>query len=319
MTSSQPKISIIIPVFNRGTLLPYTLDSILLQTYTDWECILVDDLSTDDSFSVMEQYQKKDKRFKIYKRPEIVKKGANACRNYGFLQSLGLYIKWFDSDDIMLPKHLDIAYKTLVDEGLDFVVTDTINFSHETGELLDKPYDFDRNTAVVSSKNFAQHAMGWITDDFLGTRSIVENIRFNEHIITDGDEYNFFVTLLQQPFKGRLLLDVLTHRRIHNASLTKINDEHSKAYVSKIATIKYQTAKDLVVYKDTELIKWFLSGYMQNAYKNALLKQHVPYTKPAFTLICHYFSVFKGCVFVMALFMARYFNKGYHVMKYARS
>ncbi|WP_370479364.1 glycosyltransferase family 2 protein [Tamlana flava] len=319
MVNNQPEISIIIPVFNRASLLPQTLDSILKQTFTNWECILVDDLSVDESYYVMGQYQNKDNRFKIFKRPNHLKKGANACRNFGFLKSSGDLIKWFDSDDIMLPKHLEIAHKKLIENNLDFVVTDTVNFSHETGELLGKPYEFDRDTAVISAKSFAWHKIGWITDDFLGTRQIVENVKFNEHIITDGDEYNFFVKLLEQPFKGMLLKDILTYRRVHNNSLTKMYDENSSLFFGKIVNIKFQTAKDLVEYNNKELIRWFLNGYMQNSFKLAMSKRKVPYKIHAFKLICNYFTSFKGLAFLLALFMARFFKVGYNVMKYARS
>ena len=58
-------ISIIIPVFNRAKLLPETLDSVLRQIYSEWECILVDDGSNDNTIEVIEQYVKKDNRFKL--------------------------------------------------------------------------------------------------------------------------------------------------------------------------------------------------------------------------------------------------------------
>ena len=313
----SPKVSIIIPVFNREDLLPHTLDGILLQTFSDWECVLVDDMSTDGSFSVMEQYQKRDARFKIYKRPKNLHKGANACRNYGFLQSLGQYIKWFDSDDIMLPEHLEIAHKTLVDSGLDFVVTDTINFSHESGEFIGKPYEFEKGALPITDWNLALEQTGWITDDFLGVRSIVENIRFNENII-DGDEYNFSVKMLQQNVNGLFIDKVLTHRRVHPNAISVINRTKDLTYFYIVATIKYHTANDLVVYKNTKLIRWFLSGYMQFAFKLALNKKKVPFRFEGFKLICSYYSFFKGLTFMLALQTAWYLKRGYNIMKYAR-
>ncbi len=84
-------ISIIIPVYNREKLLAFTLDSIINQSYQNWECILVDDCSTDSTFFLMQEYQKKDKRIKAFKRPLSLRKGANSCRNYGFLQASGSY------------------------------------------------------------------------------------------------------------------------------------------------------------------------------------------------------------------------------------
>lgn len=313
-----PIVSIIIPVYNRENLLPFTLNSIIEQTFIDWECILIDDRSTDGSFLMMEEYQKKDNRIKVYKRPLELRKGANACRNFGFKKASASYIKWFDSDDIMLPNHLEIAYKTLIDNNLDFVVTDTLNFDHDTNEFLGKTYNFDRIKAIVTAENFALMRIGWITDDFLGTRAIVENIKFNENIITDGDEYNFFVRLLHNSVNGVLINRVLTHRRIHNETLTGQNGEDTANYFNKIANIKYQTAKDLVVFNHIKLIRWFLSGYMRYSFMLANKNATIPFKYEAFKLICQYFSFFKGIVFLVALLMGRYFNKGYNVMKYAR-
>jgi len=313
-----PKIAIIIPVYNRENLLPYTLDSIIAQSFTDWECILVDDHSSDASFEVMEQYQRKDARFKAYKRPDELKKGANASRNFGFTKSIASTIKWFDSDDIMLTDHLDIAYQTLIEKDLDFVVTDTVNFDHDKDVLLDKPYFFDRTKLIISAENFAISQIGWITDDFLGNRKIVDNIKFNENITTDGDEYNFFVRLLHNSCRGLFINKILTHRRIHNDSLTNINGENSSDYLFKSANIKYQTANDLVVYNNKVLIRWFLSGYMRISFDLALAQTDLPYKKEAFKLISKYHSVKKGSAFLVALFLGSYFKKGYNIMKYAR-
>ncbi|TDE04580.1 glycosyltransferase family 2 protein [Flavobacterium hiemivividum] len=313
-----PKISIIIPVYNREDLLGYTLDSILGQTFNDWECILVDDQSSDDSYEVMESYQEKDNRFKIYKRPNELKKGANACRNFGFTKSMGYYIKWFDSDDIMLPNHLEVGYNALIRDDFDFVITDTINFNHETGVLLDKPYDFDRKAAKISAMNFASNKLGWITDDFFVGRKLVENLRFNENITTDGDEYNFFVRLLNLSTKGLLIDQILTHRRVHNSTLTKIHGIKNISYITKIANIKYQTANDLLVYNNAKLVRWFMSGYMKSAFDIAVAKKEIPNQKEAMKLIRQYFSFSKSMAFLIALFLGFHFKKGYKIMKYAR-
>ncbi|MFV8373863.1 glycosyltransferase family 2 protein [Flavobacterium sp. LB1P71] len=312
-----PKIAIIIPVYNRESLLSFTLDSVINQTFADWECILVDDHSSDSSFKVMEEYQKKDNRIKVYRRPLELKKGANACRNFGFTKSSAAHIKWFDSDDIMLPYHLEVAYKMLVDSKLDFVVTDTLNFDHDTNELVGKTYDFDKEKATITAENLALMRIGWITDDFLGTRESVENIKFNEDI-SDGDEYNFFVKMLHQSVKGIFIKQTLTHRRIHTDSITVKNSKNNIKYLSIIATLKFQTAQDLVTYDSKALIRWFLSGYMRYSFELANENKPIPYKKSAFMLICKYYSFSKGSAFMAALFLGSYFHKGYNIMKYAR-
>lgn len=313
----KPTIAIIIPVYNRAKLLPETLNSIMMQTFTDWECILVDDRSTDDSFAVMEAYQKKDDRIKVYRRPKELKKGANACRNFGFKKSTASHIKWFDSDDIMLPNHLEISYKVLVENHLDFVVTDTVNFDHGTNEFLGTIYDFDKVNVEISAENLALMRIAWITDDFLGTRKSVESIKFNEDI-TDGDEYNFFVRMLHQSVKGTFIKQILTHRRIHADSISVKNSENDIKYLSIIAVLKFQTAQDLVLYNNKKLIRWFLSGYIRYSFDLAKEKEPIPFCNPAFKLICRYYSFPKGMAFLIALGAAKYFGKGYGISKYAR-
>ena len=100
-------VSIIIPTYNRAHLIGETLDSILAQTYTNWECIIIDDGSSDDTLEVIDNYIKKDNRFQYYRRPVERSKGPNVCRNFGYELSKGEYINWFDSDDVMLPTFLE--------------------------------------------------------------------------------------------------------------------------------------------------------------------------------------------------------------------
>nr|WP_315255335.1 glycosyltransferase [uncultured Flavobacterium sp.] len=94
-------ISIIIPTYNRANVLEQTLDSVQSQTYTNWECIVVDDGSTDATDKLLAEYCKHDSRFQYYKRPKESPKGGNVCRNLGFELSKGIFIKWLDSDDVL--------------------------------------------------------------------------------------------------------------------------------------------------------------------------------------------------------------------------
>jgi glycosyltransferase involved in cell wall biosynthesis len=96
-------VSILIPNFNKEKYLEKTLASILNQEYEYWECIIVDDGSTDSSKSILNSFQEKDARFKIFDRPSTIEKGANFCRNFAYSLASGEYIQWFDSDDLMYP------------------------------------------------------------------------------------------------------------------------------------------------------------------------------------------------------------------------
>lgn len=117
---SSNLISIIIPIYNREHLIRETLDSIVEQTYSNWECIIVDDGSTDNSKQVVFEYVNLDSRFSLYDRPIKKMKGPSSCRNYGFDNSKGNYVQFFDSDDIMHPDHL--KYKVESIGTADFVL-----------------------------------------------------------------------------------------------------------------------------------------------------------------------------------------------------
>jgi glycosyltransferase involved in cell wall biosynthesis len=309
-------VSIIIPVYNRAQLIGETLDSILNQTYNNWECIVVDDGSTDETKMIVQEYVQMNSRIKLYNRPGNCLKGANACRNYGFENSIGDYVKWFDSDDIMLPMHLEALISVLKVENVDFVVGDSVNFENGR-ETNSKPYDFDRHIAEINPFLYATNQIGWITDDFLAKREVVQKIKFNEKLEA-GQEYNYFIRLLHYPLNGVFINLILSHRRIHSQSITSKKEEDTLKYFSITTSIKYHTANDLVIYNNKALIRWFLSGYMRMSLDLALAKLALPYKKEAFKLICKYYSVRQGSAFLIALFLGSHFKKGYNIMKYAR-
>lgn len=95
------KVSIIIPIFNREHLIQQTIESVLSQIYTNWECIIVDDRSTDNSFPIIKSYSVKDNRFKVFIRPANRIKGASTCRNIGIENASGKFIQFLDSDDLI--------------------------------------------------------------------------------------------------------------------------------------------------------------------------------------------------------------------------
>lgn len=129
---NTPLVSIIIPTFNRAHLIGETLDSVLAQTYTHWECIVVDDGSTDATAELLADYCKKDVRFQYHHRPTNRRKGANACRNYGFELSKGNYINWLDSDDLLSKNKLE----NQLDEVKDDIDIITCKWSVKQGDIL---------------------------------------------------------------------------------------------------------------------------------------------------------------------------------------
>lgn len=110
---NSPVVSIVIPVFNRSHYIGETLDSVIEQTYTNLECIVVDDGSTDDTEQLVKSYAKNDKRIKFHIRPQEKNKGASSCRNYGLEKAKGEYIQFLDSDDIISKDKIEHQVKLL--------------------------------------------------------------------------------------------------------------------------------------------------------------------------------------------------------------
>ena len=96
-----PLVTVVIPMFNAYPFIGEMLECMEKQTYANWELIIVDDGSTDESIDTVEKYAKKDNRISLIKRPESRKKGGNTCRNIGLENANGEYIIWFDADDLI--------------------------------------------------------------------------------------------------------------------------------------------------------------------------------------------------------------------------
>lgn len=106
----QPAVSIILPTFNRAPHLSSAIDSILEQSFTDWELIVVDDGSSDETFAVVDAYlcQHPNIRYLKHRNRKVA-----LSRNAGIQASFGRYITFLDSDDLYLPGHLESRFSML--------------------------------------------------------------------------------------------------------------------------------------------------------------------------------------------------------------
>jgi glycosyltransferase involved in cell wall biosynthesis len=112
----MPYFSLIIPTFNRAHLISKTLDSLKNQTFTDFEVLIIDDGSTDNTFEVIQPYL--NNQFQYYKKENAERAAA---RNYGSKLAKGKYINWFDSDDLALPNHLEEAHLYLNETNYEVI------------------------------------------------------------------------------------------------------------------------------------------------------------------------------------------------------
>lgn len=105
-SEDRAKVSVIVPVYNQGEFLAEALDSVLQQTYSNWECVIVNDGSTDNTEEVALDYVNKDGRFRYLYQDNS---GVSAARNNGIRHSDGLFILPLDSDNILCPSYLEKA------------------------------------------------------------------------------------------------------------------------------------------------------------------------------------------------------------------
>lgn len=171
---SKKQITIIIPLFNRASLILETLQSIKAQSSKDWKCIVVDDGSTDKSCQVVNELAENDTRIKLIKR-DRGPKGANTCRNIGLDLVSTEWVMFFDSDDIMLPNCLSERIKSLEEnnenellfsQGLTFSSHGIMNFRNNP---MSKDYVKDivsfnvalSTPAAVWNTSFIKKIRGW--------------------------------------------------------------------------------------------------------------------------------------------------------------
>ena len=94
--SENPLVSIVMPTYNVENYLPAAIESVLKQTFKNWELLVIDDGSTDQSNAVALKYAQNDKRINVLKK---INGGLSDARNYGLSRARGKYVHFFDSDD----------------------------------------------------------------------------------------------------------------------------------------------------------------------------------------------------------------------------
>ncbi len=308
-------VSIIIATYNRATLIENTLNSIASQTYQNFECIIIDDGSTDNTASIVNQIVRSDRRFNYIVRPDTVKKGANYSRNYGFSLSKGEYIKFFDSDDIMLPDHIADCVTALEQGNYDFVVADCINFDGKN--FLERPYEIDRLNSPISAINFAQWKTAWITNDLLVKRYFANQLEFRGGIRDKATEYQYNIKLLLLTENGFLIPKILTYRLIHDDGLV-VKAKKDKLYFDTMnAETYYTTALYIKDLASKPLLKWLLSSYIILTFKIAI-QQKWPDNILGATYLLLRVNGLKGLLYPLIIILGVLTKRGYKFAKYVR-
>lgn len=218
-------VSIIIPTYNRAHLIGETLDSVIAQSYQNWECIIIDDNSTDNTEQVVSLYLKKDIRFQFYIKPKHLTKGPSSSRNFGFKKSKGEYVNWLDSDDLLHPKKLKIDLENIQSGNYDFTISQSKFFTKE-GEPNKKYWNKElwSNDPI---NDFVLKKIGWGVNSPLWRKQSLEisKIEFDENLIT-ADDYFYHIRALECSLKPIVNIQALVFLREHE---NRLNDYHLKS------------------------------------------------------------------------------------------
>lgn len=124
----NPFFSVVIPTYNRSGLLIHTIDAILKQSFNDYEIIIVDDGSTDNTVEVIQPILKNEKRILLLNQEN---KERGAARNHGLLKAKGTYVVFFDSDDLMHDNHLNVLHQNILEQNFPFFIATKFDFINE--------------------------------------------------------------------------------------------------------------------------------------------------------------------------------------------
>lgn len=185
-TNKPPRISIVIPCYNGAKFIRETLDCLQNQTINDWECIIVNDGSTDNSLEILKEYAEKDPRYKYIEKENG---GPAIARNTAIAASSGKYILPLDADDLIAPFYAEKAIDYLETHSNCKVVYGIADFFGDlTGEWVLSEYSYEKElwrNAIYCSAVYRR-------TDYDRTKGYNPNMRFG------NEDWDFWLSLLSE-------------------------------------------------------------------------------------------------------------------------
>lgn len=268
--NAAPKISIIVPVYNVEKYLRRCLDSIRAQTFTDFECICVDDGSSDGSGKILDEYAEKDGMFRVIHQANA---GVSAARNAGLDVARGEYVCFVDADDYIAPKTFAFFMNVSDIKNIDMF--------ESSGFILNEPGDYLTPMHLCYRHDCVQHINSWkkkllknifsvnsMPRTILIRRSIIENskIRYNENFSLLED-VGFVFDLM--PFLKKIMITMCNfyfYRKVENSlthkSLQEMKEKNLKFF--DYARKKYKYDKTLSSFCNAMYLHSLASKYFDN-------------------------------------------------------
>jgi len=209
----NPEVSVIIPIYNREKKLGICLKSVLNQTYKDYEIIVVDNNSTDNTKQVIKEFQKKNKKIKYLFE---TKKGIGAARNTGEKNAKGKIILMTDSDCIVPKNWIKEMIKPMIEENYDAVQGFDENAAKD---FWNKHYQLESNKKLENRKN---QIIGYIdTKNFAIKTASLKKIGFTSRKEAHGNDTALSIKIVKNNFKIKFVEDVKV-KHFHPDSLSKV-------------------------------------------------------------------------------------------------
>lgn len=206
------KVSIIMPMYNAEKYIKLTIDTVISQTYDDWELLITDDGSKDKSVEIVEELAKKDSRIKLFKQKNA---GAAAARNNSLKHSLGRYIAYLDSDDLW--------DETFLEEQISFLEKENAALVSSSYRRIDENGNEKLEPFIVPKKADYKDILKTCSLSCLTSLYDTEKIEkefFNTELGSLRDDFAMWLAILR---KGVVVIGnkkILASYRVFNASTT---------------------------------------------------------------------------------------------------
>ncbi|MGZ0014900.1 glycosyltransferase family 2 protein [Yeosuana sp. AK3] len=184
----MPFFSVIIPLFNKEKFIKQTLLSVLNQTFTDFEVIIINDGSTDDSLLIASSF--KDERITILNQQN---KGLCASRNLGIKTSKGTFMAFLDADDLWMEDFLETIYKLITThkEHLVFATNVKLLFPNKTPNLNSTTFSIDKKTLMTNYFRQRKNILG--PSSLVINKLVFEKVGYFDETINYGEEDDFYI------------------------------------------------------------------------------------------------------------------------------
>jgi glycosyltransferase involved in cell wall biosynthesis len=249
MDEYNPMISVVMAVFNAQRFLSQSIESMLSQSYEDFEFIIVDDGSTDQSWEIISKYQEADARIRPIRLSN--NQGVARAANAGIEIAIGKYIARMDSDDISLPDRLSKQVDFLESHPNVGILGGGMRYMDESGKLMATLPTFLGDLEIHWAFMFESP---FHNPTVMFRKSLVELYKFRYDPFTlCGEDYDFWSRILPVT-RGENLASVLVHYRLHSHSLTRLYANEQEELDVKISTRAVQLHLPDIAVSEQEIL-----------------------------------------------------------------